>query len=232
MSANAPLILSLVALGLLSGAGPAQDAGTPEPGPGLVVDVAKRTIAIPCKVAPRKLASLSEIYPIEVIATHPAPKGQKAHETVVTFDVAPGAIHKALEELGLKPGKPARGEGAAASGPEVKIALQVPGPDGKPQTLPIERTLVDRKTGKTMPMLKWRFTGSVIKQPDPNKPDKVYAADLSGTLISIFPVTDETVIQTNLTMEDEPLLKLETNKKVLPPEGTPVTLLISAGAAR
>ena len=32
----------------------------------------------------------------------------------------------------------------------------------------------------------------------PTKPDKVYGADVSGTLISIFPVTDETVFQTHV----------------------------------
>ena len=77
-----------------------------------------------------------------------------------------------------------------------------------------------------MPNLKWTFTGSIDKQPDPNKPDKVYGADSTGTLIAIFPVTDETVFQTNLTMKDEPLIKLDTNTKVLPEVGTDVLLVI------
>jgi hypothetical protein len=54
----------------------------------------------------------------------------------------------------------------------------------------------------------------------------VYAADLSGTLIAIFPVTNETVFQSSLTMADEPSLKLETDKTLLPAEGTAVTLVI------
>jgi hypothetical protein len=41
-------------------------------------------------------------------------------------------------------------------------------------------------------------------------------------------VTDECVIQTNLTMKDEPLLKLETDKKVLPAEGTAIKIVIEA----
>ena len=64
------------------------------------------------------------------------------------------------------------------------------------------------------------------KQPDPEKDDKVYGADLTGTLMAIFPVTNETVFQTNLTMKEEKYLKLETNKEILPPEGTPVKLII------
>jgi hypothetical protein len=202
-------------------------AGQDTPAAKLTVDKENRTVTIPCAIAPRKLPNLKEAYPIEVIATYPAPKGQKAHETVVTFEgIKPSEVHKALEQLGLKAGKPARGEGTRAEGPEVRLALEVPGADGKPQRLPIEKTLVDRKTGKGMPALKWYFTGSALKQPDPEKDDKVYGADLTGTLIAIFPVTDDTVIQTNLTLKDEPLLKLETNKSVLPPEGTPVKLII------
>lgn len=194
--------------------------------PAVAVDKEKKTVTVPCTVAPRKLPNLDQIYPLEVIATYPAPKGQKAHETVVVFEVKPSEVHKALEGLGLKPGKPAKGEGAMAAGPEVKVFLEVPGADGKPQKLPIEKTLADKTSGKPMPALKWHFTGSVMKQPDPEKPEKVYGADLSGTLITIFPVTDEAVIQAGLKFEDQKALRLETNKTVLPKEGTAVKLII------
>ena len=56
----------------------------------------------------------------------------------------------------------------------------------------------------------------------------VYGADLTGTFLSIFPVTDCCVLQTQLTMKDEPSYKLETDPKVLPKEGTPVKLVIVA----
>ncbi|HEY7116897.1 MAG TPA: YdjY domain-containing protein [Tepidisphaeraceae bacterium] len=192
------------------------------------VDKARKTLTIPAKIAPRKINDprYTEIYPIEVVACAEFPKGQKAHETVITVDAKPSEVHKALEDLGLKPGKPASpggGEDAAAEGPELKISLELP--NGK--TVPIEKTLVDKKTGKTMPALKWHFTGSSMKQLDPNKPDKTYGADFSLTLIGIFPVTDEVVIQSNLTMKDEPIVKMETNKALLPPEGTPVKLVIT-----
>jgi hypothetical protein len=193
----------------------------------ITVDKKARTVTIDCAVAPRKLPNLNEIYPLEVVATYPAPRGQKAHETVVTFaGIKPSAVHKALEELGLKAGKPAVGEGQKAQGPEVKVYLEVPGPDGKPKRVPVESVMVNRKTGQPLPSLKWHFTGSALKQLDPEKDEKVYAADFTGTLIALFPVTDETVIQTNLTMEDEPTLKLEVGKDALPKEGTPLKLVI------
>ncbi len=192
----------------------------------IAVDKQRRTVSIPCRIAPRKLPTLKEIYPLEVVATYPTPRGQKAHETVVTFECKPSEVHQALESLGLKPGTPARGEGPVASGPELRVFLEVPGLTRRPLLVPIEKVLVDTRTGKIMPQLKWYFTGSVSRQPDPEKPDKVYGADLSGTLISLVPVTDETVCQTNLTMQDERLIKLETNKNVLPDEGTEVRLIL------
>jgi hypothetical protein len=201
---------------------PADDAPAVE----VTIDKAARTITIPCRIAARKLPNLSEIYPLEVIATAPPPRGRKAHETVVTTDVRASQVHEALVSLGLKPGAPARGEGGKASGPEVTLALTLTDAAGKTKLVPIEQTMIDTKTKKPLAPLKWFFTGSVQKQPDPERDETVYAADLTGTLIAIFPVTNETVFQSNLTMADEPTLKLETNKALLPAEGTEVKLIL------
>jgi hypothetical protein len=195
----------------------------------LAVDKAKKTVTIAGVVALRKLPTLDQTYPIEVIGTYPAPRGQKAHETVLTFrGVRPSDVHKALESLGLKPGKPAYGEGTQATGPEVKVFVELPGKDGKPERVPVEKCLVHIGSGKPMTALKWHFTGSVQKQPDPEKDSTVYGADLTGTFLSIFPVTDCCVLQSQLTMKDEPNYKLETDLKVLTKEGTPVKLVIVA----
>ena len=91
------------------------------------VDKAKKLLMINAKVAPRKIddPAYKEIYPIEVIACWAFPRGQKAHETVVTIDAKPSEIHKGLVELGLKPGKPEVGDAKdAPSGPEVNIFLE------------------------------------------------------------------------------------------------------------
>jgi hypothetical protein len=213
-------------LGVLLLALPAPAADTPAAS-GLKVDKDKRTITIDCKVAPRKIDDprYKEIYPIEVIACWPFPKGQKAHETVVTFDVKPSAVHKALEELGLKPGTPSGGN-EEPQGPEVNILLEIPGAGGQARRVSIEKTIVDGKSGKPMPKFHWRFTGSVMTKPDPTKDETVYGADLTGTLICIIPVTGQTVFQTSLTLKDEKYIRPETDKKLLPPEGSPVKLII------
>lgn len=197
--------------------------------PGITVDPARRQVIIDAKVAPRQLPHLDKVYPIELIAGWPHPKGKKAHEIVVSVDVMPSDVHKALEKLGLKPGKPAKGEGAKAEGPVVQVYLEVPDAAGEFKRLPLEKVLWDPKTKKAPPKMTFIFTGSVLSPRDPNKPDdKVYGADLTGSLICLFPVTDEVVLQTTWTMKEEKFLKLDVNPEVLPKVGSTVRLVIEA----
>jgi hypothetical protein len=222
MTHRLPLAALLALAGVLPSAASAQPAKAPA---GLKIDKEKRTITIPAKVAPRKIddPAYKEIYPLEVIATYPFPRGKKAHETAVTIEVKPSEVHKALVELGLKPGKPASTAAEKQTGPEVKIMLDLtPGKAGR--LVPIEQFLEDKKSGKAMPKVKWLFTGSVMVSTDPDKP-KVYGADDKGTLIAIFPVTAETVFQSSLSLADEKYVKLEASKR-LPAVGTAVNLVI------
>jgi hypothetical protein len=194
---------------------------------GVEIDKAKRLIKIDAKIAPRKV--LDKIYPIEVIACWPHPKGKKAHETVVTIEAKPSAVHKGLLNLGLKAGKPVLGGEAIPKGPQVNLFLEFPGPDGSPKKVSIDKTMVDMRNGKLFPKkVKWLFTGSVMSKPDPNKDETMYGADIDGTLIAIFPVTDKTVLQGGLKFKDQEYLRLETNTKLLPKEGTAVKLVIEA----
>jgi len=98
--------------------------------PAVVVDEAKKTVSVDAKIAPRKLPNLDQVYPIELIAGWSAPRGKKAHEIVVTVDVDPSEVHKGLEKLGLKPGKPAKGEDTKAEGPVVNVFMEIPDPAG------------------------------------------------------------------------------------------------------
>lgn len=200
-----------------------------EPAPAMVVNKETKTIIIDAKIAPRKLPHLKgEIYPLEVIATWAHPKGKKAHETIVTIDdaIKPSDVHKALESFGLKAGTPVQGEGEP-KGPAVNVYLLIPEPGGLEKKVTLDKAMIDPKNGKPFPKsVEWRFTGSALTQPDPNKAEKVYGADHMGTFMAIFPVTKETVFQTSLTIENEKFMKLEVNTKVLPKEGTAVKLVI------
>ena len=204
---------------------------------GVAVDKDKRTVSIDAKVAPRKLEHLKgEVYPIELIACWPHPKGKKAHETIVTIDADPSEVHKGLEQIGLKPGKPALGaapkEGdpdPKGEGPEVNVFIEVPDGAGGTKRLTMDKILMDPKTKKPAPKMTFIFTGSVMTAIDPNNPAaKKYGADVTGSLITLFPVTNEVVIQTGWTMKEEKFLKLEVRPDVLPKEGSPVKLVIEA----
>jgi hypothetical protein len=231
-----PILLSSLCLCASVVPSPGADDKTP----GVVVDKDKHTVTIDAKVAPRKInhPSFKEIYPIEVVACwpfidEPGKGGEKAHETVVTFDkkIKPSAVAKALEELGLKPGEPVAKEGKEPRGPKINVYIEVPGADGRPKRLTMDKVLYDPKTKKPFPKsVEFRFTGSAQVQLDPEKPEKTYGADHTGTLIAIYPVTDRTICQTSLTLKEEKYLKLETNKDVLPKEGTPVKLVLEVPA--
>jgi hypothetical protein len=201
---------------------------------GVTVDAVRRAVIVDAKVAPRKLPNLDKVYPIELVAGWGAPRGKKAHEIVVSIDVDPSEVHKGLEKLGLKPGKPAKGGPSKdgdpfpkADGPIVNVYFEVPDGAGGAKKVSIEKVLIDPATKKSPPKMAFAFTGSVLTAPDPNKPDdKKYGADLTGSLICLFPVTDEVVLQTMWTMKDEKYLKFDVNPDVLPKEGSAVRLVI------
>jgi len=218
----------LVVFAALLGAGGDPVAGQDKPA-AVVVDKDKRTVSVPAKVAPRKLEHLKgEVYPIELIAGWGHPRGKKAHEIVVAIDVLPSEVHKGLEALGLKAGRPAKGPDAKAEGPAVLVYFEVP-EGGTSRKVAMEKVLFDPKSKKQAPKMTFRFTGSSMVAPDPTKPDdKKYGADLTGSLVCLFPVTDEVVLQTDWTMKEERYLKLDVNPEALPKEGGPVRLVIEA----
>ncbi len=202
-------------------------------GPGVLADKEKQSVVIDASIAPRKLPQYDTIYPVEVIACwahdRKEGKGQKSHETVVTINVLPSDVHKALEAIGLKPGKPVKGGEVPCTGPDVKVYIEWKGDGGAAKKVAIDKLLIDPKTKAPFPKsVKFRFTGSVMSKIDPNKEETKYGADMTGTLIAIYPVTDETVCQSSLTMKEEKYLKLETNTALLPKEGTSVKLILEA----
>ena len=51
-------------------------SGEKNAAPGFTVGKDKRTLTVPATIAPRRLPNLKPVYPIEVGATFPAPRGQ------------------------------------------------------------------------------------------------------------------------------------------------------------
>ena len=151
------------------------DGDKPADTPGVVVDKDKRTVTIDAKIAPRKIddpryqRADGMPYPLEVVACWAFPKGQKAHETVVTIDCKPSDVARAVESLGLKAGTPQNGGEKLPNGPEVNIYIEVPTEGGDTKRYPIEKVMIGQKTGKPLGKQKWHFTGSAPAQPDPDQ---------------------------------------------------------------
>ena len=125
------MIVALVGGPIVSGQ---EKAGKEKSEPGLKVDKEKRTVTIDAKIAPRKLEHLKEIYPIEVIASGRIPRGRRPTKQSSPSRRKPSAVHKALEELGLKPGTPVMGgEKEVPKGPDVNIYLELPDARGRVQ---------------------------------------------------------------------------------------------------
>ena len=138
--------LFLIGVALLVTSPPlAPGGGKQKDDAGITVDKDKRLLKIDAKIAPRKLEHLKEIYPLEVVACWPHPKGKKAHETLVIIDAKPSAVHKALVDFGVKPGTPIMGQSKEKpQGPEVKLWLEFPGDGGETKKVSIDRTMVDK----------------------------------------------------------------------------------------
>ena len=198
---------------------------------GILVDRKRARVIVDVEIAPRKLPHLKQIYPIEVMVA--GAEGKKAHETVLISEVSPLQVHRALEELGLEAGRPGIADKRPPSGPEVRLWLEYPGRFGLSKKVDLASAVVDRRTGLALDggastagrRVRWLFTGSALVKADPRSEEEIYGAEFSGTLVTIFPVTDETVFQSTLGMDAEALFNLEV-AGVLPAIGSKARLLI------
>src|SRR5439155_25484028 len=87
--------------------------------------------------------------------------------------------------------------------------------------LPAYRLMRDIKSRREMPPLTWIFAGSRVME------NNVYAADQTGYLVSVVNF-DLTVIDIpQLASNANETLEWETNTDLMPPAGTPATLVIS-----
>lgn len=154
-------------------------------------------------------------------------RGGQEHETVLRTDARPSIIHFGLLAMGLKPGEPAHLDEAThtwypPTGPTLKITCEY-WLNGKTIVVPANRMMRSVKTKQEMPPMTWVFDGSRIM------PDGQYAADLTGYVVSI--------VNFDLTMIDVPelasnaneTLEWEYNPDLVPPLGTPVTMIIEPG---
>lgn len=195
---------------------PAQGAKIPH----IQVDVKKRQVRVEAQ-------SLRPEMPLEFLAVQ---AGGPEHEAVVRSPVKASDLHLALLMVGLEPGAPVTYSPAAQKwlpprGPPLQIFIEYE-KDGKTQSAPAYRWMRNVKTKEPMPPLTWIFAGSRIME------DGVYAADVTGYLVSVVNF-DLTVIDIpKLASNANELLEWEANPDVVPEQGTMVTMVIEpAGKA-
>ena len=226
--------IAVVALLALAGADPAMQPATRPATPGtppgtppatrpagklphVSVDVKKREVRVDCE-------AVAADYPLEFLAVV---TGTNEYEAVVRSAVKPSDLHLALLLVGLKPGEPVRYSEATQtwlppSGPPVDVWFEY-AKDGKPQRVPAYRWMRDVHTKQPARPFTWVFTGS-------RTVDGVYAADQTGSLVG--------VINNENSVLDVPALKsralesrdYERNGELIPPTGTPVTMVLTPAA--
>jgi hypothetical protein len=183
--------------------------------PNVQIDIKNKLIRVECQAVDVKA-------PLEFFCVL---RGGPEHETVLRTEVRPSRIHFGLLALGLVPGDPAHYVQATntwypPTGPGLKIDCEFER-NGVLSHVPAYRMMRSVKTHAEMPPVTWVFDGSRVM------PDGVYAADITGYVVSI--------VNFDLTMIDVPelasnaneTLEWECNPDICPPKGSKVTMIIA-----
>ena len=162
-------------------------------------------------------------------------QGTREHEAVVVTGALPSIVHAGLLLAGLDSGRPGGYHpNGAAFGPEgdpVLVVIQpldeAGGPVGEP--IPFAAAVLDTRTPEETPTLGWVFAGSaVLPNPASMGPGEYYAADYGGSVVGLSTFGDEVLGAVEMRSPDsgvdEAVWKIR--KGVLPPEGTPVRVVI------
>jgi hypothetical protein len=126
--------------------------------------------------------------PIEFLAV--ADNSGHGYESFLMAFAAPSAVHRALEFIGMKPGRPINAAKLQfwPRGERVIVAMTRGYDDPPEKAVRMEAMLIDKATYKTLPELGYAFVGSVIVEPDKARDGNRYGADLfePNSIVSIY----------------------------------------------
>lgn len=182
--------------------------------PHIEADVGNRQVRVECQV----IGCLAPLEFFCVLA------GTNEHEAVLRTRARPSHIHAALLMLGLQSGQPVTYSESTRTwsppqGPPLNIRVEFTR-EGQTISLPANSLMRHVRTRQPMPPTTWVFTGSRIM------PDGVYAADVTGYVVSIVNF-DLTVIDVpQLASSANETLQWEADPDALPPPGQMVTMII------
>ncbi len=152
-------------------------------------------------------------------------KGSKDHESTLTTEAPPRAIHAGLLLTGAEPGHPVRFDPKfePPAGAAIAIDLEWTGPDGKPRRADARSWIKDARTGEVL-KTDWVFAGSELFE-DPATKQKHYAAD-DGDLATVanFPSSIlDLPFRSSANDADRGFLA---NTAAIPDRGTGVTMYL------
>jgi len=141
----------------------------------------------------------------------------REYESLLTLDCKPSELKFALLLIGCEADEK---KGSLLT---VEVEWQH---DGKPERVPVEQLLLDRRTKKSPAPLSWRFTGSQFVK-DPLSGGEVFQADQEQAFIALW---WQPAIVVNVVGEfGNPYRAadqgFEINKSAAPSKGTPVKLI-------
>jgi hypothetical protein len=158
-------------------------------------------------------------YALEFLVTMPG----REYEAVIVSNVRPSIVHAGLMAVGAQPGSPVKflPKFEPATGTEIEIEVRWKDPQGKIQKARAQDWVRDIKTQKALE-LNWVFAGSKLSDDDGKR---IYQADF-GDFISVANVPIATLDLPMRSMSDLDARQFEGFTERVPPQGTPVTLIL------
>lgn len=187
----------------------------------IIVDKRMRSFTVPGRIQ-----ALEK--PLEYLAT--TPKGRRAYESLLALDTIGSELNLACILIGLErdpkvpTSKPLSVAGQA--GQPVLLSVAWTDATGQRRVLTAAEALLGAATVAKDAVFEWAYTGS-FSSSDGSR----LAADVTGTLIS-FVRKDVTGVIEMATGRDLGPYGAVRGSTVLPPEGTPIELIVDAATAK
>lgn len=166
---------------------------------------------------------------LEFVACEP---GTRDYESLLTLKCKPSALQFALLLIGCNPGpNPEEAKEGQKAGDRLDLEVEWTA-NGKTQRLPVERFLINRKTGQVPKDLPWYYTGSKFVKGIEGK--EVFLADSEQAHISLwwYPGLLINVGGKFGNPYNGPEEGFEVNPRVVLPAGTPIKLILRKHAGR
>jgi len=168
----------------------------------------------------------------------------RVHESLIAVEASPRSVHAAMLLVGIEPGSPGSWrevtgtdgawsvERVRPTGQAVDVIVRWVGPDGAAVERPIGEWV--RRTTEALPG-RFVFAGSHLRPNTPSMgPGEHYVADLKGSVVGLVTFGDEVIAYDDVISDrvdvDAPAWEAWTDR--IPPEGTPIELLIRASGSR